>query len=299
MASRKKSSANQPKPDDDASSSTAHESAENEGMAHVRADELAGSPDIFAPSAEKAGAGSEASAAATDEPEAVAEPEPVATPEPEAEPVKEQAALEAHVEPEAAPDVPPAAPPPPTFAPTDATQPRRAGSGVALGIVLVVVGLFFLGVRLANVDLGAYGWPLFIVIPGLTLLIVGFVSLGTGAAIPGGILTMVGLVLAYQNSSGNWASWVYVWPLVAPGGVGVGLFLQGMRDRNQGLIKQGRSLIVIAFLIFMIGFVFFESILHLTGTDYGLFGKVALPGLLVIIGVALLVRSLQRSTKAP
>jgi hypothetical protein len=191
---------------------------------------------------------------------------------------------------------PPAAPP--TFAPAPGAQPRRAGTGVALGIVFVVVGLFFLLVRLANVDLGSYGWPLFIVIPGLTLLIVGFVSLGTGAAIPGGILTMVGLVLAYQNSSGNWASWVYVWPLVAPGGVGVGLFLQGMRDRNQGLIKQGRSLIVIAFLIFMIGFVFFESILHLTGTDYGLFGKVALPGLLVIIGVALLVRSLQRSRSA-
>jgi hypothetical protein len=263
-------------------------------MAHVRADELAGSPDIFAPSSEKAGAGSVAASSATDE------PEPVAEPEPEAEPVKEQAALEAHVEPEAAPVAPMPPPPaaPPTFAPAPGAQPRRAGTGVALGIVFVVVGLFFLLVRLANVDLGSYGWPLFIVIPGLTLLIVGFVSLGTGAAIPGGILTMVGLVLAYQNSSGNWASWVYVWPLVAPGGVGVGLFLQGMRDRNQGLIKQGRSLIVIAFLIFMIGFVFFESILHLTGTDYGLFGKVALPGLLVIIGVALLVRSLQRSRSA-
>ena len=303
MASRKKSSANQPKPDEDASSSSAQESAENEGMAHVRADELAGSPDIFAPSAEKATAGSVTSSSVSDEPEAVAEPETVAEPEPEAEPVKEQAALEAHVEPEAAPVAPmpppPAAPPPPTFAPAPGAQPRRAGTGVALGIVFVVVGLFFLLVRLVNVDLGAYGWPLFIVIPGLTLLIVGFVSLGTGAAIPGGILTMVGLVLAYQNSSGNWASWVYVWPLVAPGGVGVGLFLQGMRDRNQGLIKQGRSLIVIAFLIFMIGFVFFESILHLTGTDYGLFGKVALPGLLVIIGVALLVRSLQASRKTP
>jgi hypothetical protein len=302
MASRKKSSANQPKADEDASSSSAHESAENEGMAHVRADELAGSPDIFAPSAEKATAGSVTSSSVSDEPEAAAEPEPVAEPEPAAEPVKEQAALEAHVEPDAAPVAPmpppPVAAPPPTFAPAPGAPPRRAGTGVALGIVFVVVGLFFLLVRLVNVDLGAYGWPLFIVIPGLTLLIVGFVSLGTGAAIPGGILTMVGLVLAYQNSSGNWASWVYVWPLVAPGGVGVGLFLQGMRDRNQGLIKQGRSLIVIAFLIFMIGFVFFESILHLTGTDYGLFGKVALPGLLVVIGVALLVRSLQRSRSA-
>jgi hypothetical protein len=296
MARPKKSSASEPKPDQEPSSSDAHEAAENEGMAHVRADELAGSPDIFASSTAKSATSSEPAPASTGEPETVAEPEPQTEPEPE------QAALEAHVEPERAPVAtappPPAAPPPATYIPAPSAQPHRAGSGVALGIVLVVVGLFFLVVRLANADLGAYGWPLFVIIPGLTLLIVGFVSLGTGAAIPGGILTMVGLVLAYQNSSGNWASWVYVWPLVAPGGVGVGLFLQGMRDRNPALIKQGRSLLLIAFLIFMIGFVFFESILHMTGTDYGLFGKAALPFLLVVIGVGLLIRSLQRSRRA-
>src|ERR1700674_606544 len=160
MASRKKSSANQPKPDEDASSSSAQESAENEGVAHVRADELAGSPDIFAPSAEKATAGSVTSSSVSDEPEAAAEPQPVPEPEPEAEPVKEQAALEAHVEPEAAPVAPmpaqPAGPPPPTFAPAPGAQRGRAGTGVALGIVFVVVGLFFLLVRLVNVDLGAY-----------------------------------------------------------------------------------------------------------------------------------------------
>ena len=304
MARSKKSSASEPKPDQEASSSDAHEAAENEGMAHVRSDELAGSPDIFAASARKQ-ASSEPTTASAVEPKAKAPAGPEAAAEPKAEPEAaaepEQAALEAHVEPEAAPVAttpPPAAPPPATYVPVPAAQPHRAGSGVALGIVLVVVGLFFLVVSLANVDLGAYAWPLFVIVPGLTLLIVGFVSLGTGAAIPGGILTMVGLVLAYQNSSGNWASWVYVWPLVAPGGVGVGLFLQGMRDRNPALIKQGRSLLLIAFLIFMIGFVFFESILHMTGTDYGLFGKAALPFLLVVIGVGLLIRSLQRSRRA-
>jgi hypothetical protein len=290
MARPKKSGASEPKPDHEPSSSDAHEAAENEGMAHVRPDELAGSPDIFAASTRKPEASSEPATASAAEPEAHADMEPEAAAEPEPEPKAaaepEQAALEAHVEPEAASvaTMPaPAAPPPAPYAQAPAAQPHRGGSGVALGIVLVVVGLFFLVVSLANVDLGAYAWPLFVIIPGLTLLIVGFVSLGTGAAIPGGILTMVGLVLAYQNSSG---------------GVGVGLFLQGMRDRNQALIKQGRSLLLIAFLIFMIGFVFFESILHMTGTDYGLFGKAALPFLLVVIGVGLLIRSLQRSRRA-
>ena len=293
MARPKKSSASETKTNQEASSSSANEAAENEGMAHVRADELAGSPDIFAASSEPAGS--------TEEPESISEPEPAAQTELEPEAVPEPPLLEAHPtgEPEATAPTPPppVAPPPATYAPAAAAHPRRGGSGTALGIVLVVVGLFFLVIRLADIDLGAYGWPLFIIVPGLTLLIVGFVSLGTGAAIPGGILTMVGLVLAYQNSSGNWASWVYVWPLVAPGGVGVGLFLQGMRDRDEGLIKQGRTLIFIAALIFMIGFVFFESILHMTGNDYGLFGKAALPALLVVIGVVLLARSIQHSRR--
>ncbi|HEV2035095.1 MAG TPA: hypothetical protein VGU71_13015, partial [Candidatus Dormibacteraeota bacterium] len=233
MARSKKSSASEPPVNPEPSSADAHEAAENEGMAHVRADELAGSPDIFASSPAKAATSEETASASAEAPTAVAaEPEP--------------AALEAHVEPEAAAVAtmppPPLEPPPPAYSAPPASQARRAGSGIALGIVFVVVGLFFLATQLAGIDLGAFGWPLFIIIPGLTLLIVGFVSLGTGAAIPGGIVTMVGLVLAYQNSTGNWASWVYVWPLVAPGGVGVGLFLQGMRDRNPGLIKQGRTL---------------------------------------------------------
>jgi hypothetical protein len=51
-------------------------------------------------------------------------------------------------------------------------------------------------------------------------------------------------------------------------------------------------------LIFVIGFVLFESILGISDTDYGIFGKAALPGLLVVIGIILLVRSIQRSRRA-
>src|ERR1700674_1380314 len=286
MPRSKKAGGGQPPPNQDPSSADAHEAAENEGMAHVGADELAGSPDIFA---RKNDTATEPGPASASEPQAVVETA-------EATPETPPAAPDPISTMEAPP--PPFMPAPPAMATTHAPPARRSGSGIALGVVFVVIGVFYLLVQVLGIDLSSFGWPLFVIIPGLTLLIVGIISLGTGAAIPGGILTTVGLVLAYQNSTGNWASWAYAWALVAPGGVGVGLFLQGMRDRNQGLIKQGRSLIVIAFLIFMIGFVFFESILHLTGTDYGLFGKVALPGLLVVIGVALLVRSLQRSRSA-
>ena len=288
---RSKKSAGQPptnpEPDGDA-----HDAAENEGMAHVPADELAGSPDIFArkkeADVEPPASGPEAVSEAEPEPAESAATATNETDEPVAAPI------------EPPPPPPPAfapAPPPPVYAPMPAPAARRGGSGVAVGVVLVVIGLFYLVVQVAGIDLSSFGWPLFIIIPGLTLLVVGFVSLGTGAAIPGGILTMVGLVLAYQNSTGYWSSWAYAWALVAPGGVGLGLFLQGLRERNTGLIRQGRSLMLIAVLIFMVLFVFFESILNISGINGVPIVRAALPALFIVIGILLLARSIQNSRK--
>jgi hypothetical protein len=232
-------------------------------------------------------------------PESAAAPEleshEEAPPAAEAEPASDAEPAAAVAEPATSPWVPPPTQPPTGMqAGSAAARPARPGSSLALGIVLVVVGFFFLVMRIFDVDLSSYGWPLFVIIPGLTLLVVGFVSLGTGALVPGGIITLAGLVLAYQNATGDWASWSYAWALVIPGGVGVGLFLQGLRTRDQHLLKQSTSLLLWWLMIFIIGFVLFESVLNVSGIDYGLVGKAALPALLIIIGVTLLARSFQR-----
>jgi len=217
----------------------------------------------------------------------------------EAAPESERAAAAVAVaEPPTSPWVPPPTQPPFGMHPVATSAPGRSGSSLALGIVLVVVGFFFLVMRIFDVDLSSYGWPLFVIIPGLTLLVVGFMSLGTGALVPGGIITIAGLVLAYQNATGDWASWSYAWALVIPGGVGVGLFLQGLRNHDRQLLKQSRSLMFWSLMIFIIGFVLFETVLNVSGIDYGVVGKAALPALLIIIGVTLLTRSFQRGRSA-
>lgn len=282
-----------------AESTTADAEAPKEDMAHVSRDLLSDSPDIFAPKW-------------SEEPAAAQAPEPIAEPvvsEAAAEPaegvattvetVTTPAQTPAEPEPALAPPISSTAPPPFYVPPPVRPAGRRSGgSSMALGVVLVVVGLFALGIVVFGIDLTQYGWPLFVIIPGLTLLVVGFVGGGVGASVPGGIVTMLGLVLAYQSSSGDWASWAFAWALVAPGGVGLGLYLQALRDRNPAMLRRGRTLIFIAALIFMIGFVIFESILGISGTDYGIFGKAALPGLLIVIGIILLVRSIQRTRQA-
>jgi hypothetical protein len=219
-----------------------------------------------------------------------------ATP-PESPPADTAAPAEADAaatEPAIAPWVPPPTQPPPQ--PATASGPQlHPSTSLALGIVLVVVGVFFLVIRMTNIDLSANGWPLYVIIPGLTLLVVGFVSLGSGALVPGGIVTLAGLVLAYQSVTNDWASWAYAWVLVAPGGVGLGIFLQGLRERDSRQLRTGRSLMFWAVLFFMIGFVFFESILNISGIDYGIAGRAALPALLIVLGVTLLARTWQRS----
>jgi len=47
------------------------------------------------------------------------------------------------------------------------------------------------------------------------------------------------LILAFQDSTGAYASWSYAWALVAPGSVGVSLFLYGLLHRRLDLLDAG------------------------------------------------------------
>jgi len=275
-----KSGSDQPAEPDDA--------AVKEDMAHVTPDVLAGSPNIFAPKwgTEDQPARAESSEVVTEPVAADASPKPVEAPIEKVE-TEEAAPFAAAT----------AVPPPPVTTSPRPVRPRGGGSSTALGVVLVVVGIFALGVVVLGINLTQYGWPLFVIIPGLTLLVVGFLGGGTGASVPGGIVTMLGLVLAYQSSTEDWASWAFVWALIVPFGVGLGLYLQALRDRDPVMLRRGRTLMGVGFMIFLIGFVFFESILGISATDYGIFGKAALPALLIVIGIILLVRSIQRSRR--
>ena len=275
---------------------TADDAAVKDDMVHVKPDLLAGSPDIFAAKKPEAESSSPFEQAEPAEPEPEPPVEAEAT---EPEPAEASSTTMAEPPPAPAPE-PPATTPPPfvTATPYPAPQ-RRGGSSAALGIVLVVVGIFALLVVMSGVDLTENGWPLFIIIPGLTLMVVGFVSLGAVATIPGGIVTMLGIVLAYANSTGDWPIWAYGWSLVVPFGIGLGMYLQALRDHDQTALRTGRTLLFIGLMIFLIGFVLFESILGISGRDYfGPYGKAALPALLIIVGVILLVRSVQRSRRA-
>ena len=284
MSKRKRAS--RPEPDE-----SPDEASATDDMVHVSSDMLSGSPEIFA--------GKKAEQEPAEAPvEEQVQPTEASTTLTPAEPAAEEPAT-----PEPAPAAAQEATPPPpapfvNAVPQEYPGRRRSGSSTAIGIVLVVIGIFALVIVLSGVDLTESGWPLFIIIPGLTLTVIGFVRLGGVATIPGGILTMLGIVLAYSNSTGDWPIWAYGWSLVIPFGLGLGIYLQALRDHDQIAVRTGRTLLFVGLMIFLIGFVVFESILGISGRDYfGPIGKAALPVLLILVGVILLFRSMQRSRR--
>ncbi|TMB53264.1 MAG: hypothetical protein E6J50_00890 [Chloroflexi bacterium] len=169
---------------------------------------------------------------------------------------------------------------------------RRRGSGGAavLGALLIAVGLLFLADQYWNLDLGHYGWPIYVIGLGLAVVLLGLTQRsGSGLTTFGSMVTVLGLILFYQNLTGHWDSWAYAWTLIAPGGSGVGMALYGVRVGNAGMVRVGLWQIVTALGLFAAGFLFFEGLVGISGRRFPLPNWV-LPLAVIVLGLLLLFR---------
>jgi hypothetical protein len=169
---------------------------------------------------------------------------------------------------------------------------RRNRGSLVGGLVLVLVGLFLLVLQLAPAMVNflrlELTWPFIIIGIGL-LFFVGILVWGrssAGLAVPGSIVTGIGLLLLYQNWSHNWESWAYAWALI-PGMVGVGAILTGLIEGKSPsrAVSAGSGLILISLILFVV-FGFF------LGSD--LLSRWAVPLLLIVGGFWLLARNVLR-----
>ncbi len=176
----------------------------------------------------------------------------------------------------------------------------RAGgpnaANVAIGAILVILGLIFLASQTfgldLGLDLGVVGWPLFVIVPGVVLLVGGLLArgwAGLGISVAGSIVTTVGLVLLYQATTDHWASWAYAWALVGPGASGLGLVLWGLVHGRGPQVRAGTAALVTGIALFLVGFAFFEGLLNLGGTRFGEVGRLALPIVLIGLGALILL----------
>ena len=166
---------------------------------------------------------------------------------------------------------------------------RQAPPGAVLGAVLIFIGLAFLAVRYLDFFQGADVWPLFIIGPGVALLVLGLFLPNLGMLVGGSVVSTVGLVLAWQNMTGRWESWAYAWALVGPTASGVGSFLGGLRTGNPRLRDAGMWQIAVGLALFAGFYLFFEQVIGLSGDPLPL-PEWVMPAALIGIGVLILLR---------
>jgi len=166
---------------------------------------------------------------------------------------------------------------------------RQAPPGAVLGAILIFIGLAFLAVRYLDVFAGADVWPLFIIGPGVALLVLGLFLPNLGMLVGGSVVSTVGLVLAWQNMTGRWESWAYAWALVGPTASGVGSFLGGLRTGNPRLRDAGMWQIAVGLALFAGFYLFFEQVIGLSGDPLPL-PEWIMPTVLIGIGVLILLR---------
>jgi hypothetical protein len=71
-------------------------------------------------------------------------------------------------------------------------------------------------------------------------------------AVPACIVGGIGMILFWQNQTGNFGSWAYAWTLI-PGFAGVGEVLAALLgDRNTAHIRSGLRQIVVSAVLFVV-----------------------------------------------
>jgi len=161
-------------------------------------------------------------------------------------------------------------------------------NNLIVAIFLIVIGVLFLAGQIFNFNVWSFAWPLIIIVAGLTFfagMIAGGKSAG-GLAIPGSIVTMIGLILLYQNTFHHWATWSYAWTLIIVA-VGIGLIIFGYWSSQESIRQSGLRVIGVGFVLFVI----FGSFFELGAMIVGLRSPSGLlwPILLILAGIYLIL----------
>ena len=165
---------------------------------------------------------------------------------------------------------------------------RNAGALVG-GSLLIIFGLLALaGQIFRGFNFWTTFWPFFIIGFGL-LFFVGMFAGGrsvSGLAIPGTIVTTIGLMLFYQNITNHWESWSYGWTVILMA-VGLGIFIMGVWGQNMSQRAAGLRVLRIGVILFIIFGAFFELIFT-SGMPFGL-RSIIFPAALILLGLYLIL----------
>lgn len=160
-------------------------------------------------------------------------------------------------------------------------------ASLIVGLALIGLGVLFLLQQLFDWTIWDALWPLIIIAAG-GLFFAGMVAGGKGAgplAIPGSIITTIGVILFSLNLLQRWEAWAYSWGLIVAA-VGLGLALNGWWSDLPGLRRSGLELMRVGLFLFVLFAVFFEVLIFGAFTLDNWVG----PVVLIALGLWLLAR---------
>ena len=164
-------------------------------------------------------------------------------------------------------------------------QTNRSNPGMLVGgALLVALGLFALSMRfLRFVDWGLL-WSIMVI--GFGVLF--FVAMLAGGkqlvvlAIPGSLISGMGLILLFQNITGHWELMSYAWTLIILF-IGVGIYVMGWQAEDEKQKEAGWRVIKAGFVLFIIFGTFFEIIFSSSN-------QIFFPLLLIALGMYIVLR---------
>lgn len=164
-------------------------------------------------------------------------------------------------------------------------------SQLALGVILVLIGVWFLLDQTVPAFSNFFDkyteWPINLLLIGAAIFIVGLVLGAPGLAVPAAIVAGTGGIFYYQQATGNYGSWSYMWTLY-PGFIGIGSVLAGLLgDNTAHNLKRGLNMMVFSAILFLIFSAF------LGGWD--LLGNYGPAILLILLGLWVLGSGLYRT----
>jgi hypothetical protein len=162
---------------------------------------------------------------------------------------------------------------------------RQNRSTLIFGAILIAVGVLLLVGRVFDWGSLGFVWPVIVMGAGL-IFFIGMVLAGKSAgplAVPGSIITTIGLILLLQNLLGWWETWSYAWGLVISA-VGVGLVIYGAWSDIPELRKRGWEVARVGLILFVIFGAIFE-LLFSFGQVTNRGGQLFWAGVLILVGL--------------
>ena len=163
-------------------------------------------------------------------------------------------------------------------------QTNRSNAGALIGgSILIGFGLLSLVSRLFRGFDWSFLWPIAIISFGAIFFIV-MLSGGKNTAafaIPGSIISGIGLVLLFQSLTKHWESMSYFWTFIIIF-VGLGIYLMGRYGEEPNQRAAGLRLMRVGFILFIIFGAFFEMM-------FSSFGNIVFPVLLILLGIYLIL----------